>query len=991
MSPSSRIGQVQISRLPRSRGLAATGYAWHQVSVVAGSLAIVRGGTRTGHGANMRWILFGLCLLAIGLASGCSGSSDAKKTDQPKFQVADDGKPGTRDVSPTTPATKPDGTGSANPDMANSRGMPSQPPSIPGEQLDKTSTITVPDGTPEELIAFIEDLQKQFNALGQNQPPAGSENIVFGKLRGICEAEQQAADKILAAKPDVAIRRKAVDARLHAMRFLSLVAPQESQLEDIRRFAQVLAVDDDPEISLQGRVILLGMRIGDVRANRDKDIQGLVNDLKALLANKSREQSVLDVTQQAEMTLRMMGHEKEADDAFRAIAEAFKDHANPAIAKEAANMFKQLELRKFGLDEKLDAVARKEKGAAQPFMAAMQQAMNQGEPTELILSKAENAVSMLEQTGQYALGLQLCQMIQAIFQKSSNEQLKVAAAHAVDMATRRLQIVGKPFTVDGVALDGAQFDFTKYKGKVVLVDFWATWCGPCVEELPNVRDNYEKYHDKGFDVIGVNLDQDRGAAKQFLQSEKLPWVTIINDELVQKCGIEAIPFIVLLDRNGTAVALHVRGPQLGQKLAEMLGPPAKEPAVAPTPPTPPQSSSGLPASGKQSFIPARSSARIAESLAAAGYAADAEDETVPSEQRRPPESTLATEPPDVTDSALPEIDETRNPYLAPAGLSSMQLIEFLLDMQEKPKSIQARPGFAEAIADAADRILASTTEARYRSVAALAELSIWHSRACLDDAKAEQHLRVAISQLRDEKQPAVKRRIAFLQLEQRALDSDKLPVEQIPSLLGELKTFFDAQDALTATHLRLASLTVHAINRLDDAQQRDKYFAEFGKMFALSSDQRLAPYGKRLVGSGAAASDLVGQPLQLEGETAMGTPLDWASYRGKFVVVDFWATWCGPCRREMPHLKSLVERHRNGMNVVAISLDADLRALADYLADQKIDWENVVGKTAQDLATQCGVRGIPTMLLVDPEGKVLKIAHRVEELEPLLDQRLAKH
>ena len=65
----------------------------------------------------------------------------------------------------------------------------------------------------------------------------------------------------------------------------------------------------------------------------------------------------------------------------------------------------------------------------------------------------------------------------------------------------------------GTLVTGKPFDPESLKGKVVFVDFWATWCGPCRAELPNVKRNYEKYHDKGFDVIGISLDDDRDGLK----------------------------------------------------------------------------------------------------------------------------------------------------------------------------------------------------------------------------------------------------------------------------------------------------------------------------------------------------------------------------------------------------------------------------------------------------------------------------------------------
>jgi thiol-disulfide isomerase/thioredoxin len=137
-------------------------------------------------------------------------------------------------------------------------------------------------------------------------------------------------------------------------------------------------------------------------------------------------------------------------------------------------------------------------------------------------------------------------------------------------------------------------------------------------------------------------------------------------------------------------------------------------------------------------------------------------------------------------------------------------------------------------------------------------------------------------------------------------------------------------------------------------------------------------------------SDLVGKPLELAGTTAKGAPFTWQAYRGKVVLVDFWATWCGPCRREMPNVKALYEKEANrGFEVVGVSLDEDLEALAEYLDENEIPWETLAGEGTQDLAQQYGVRGIPTMMLVDKEGKVVAVSHGVAQLLPLVEKLLA--
>jgi thiol-disulfide isomerase/thioredoxin len=158
-------------------------------------------------------------------------------------------------------------------------------------------------------------------------------------------------------------------------------------------------------------------------------------------------------------------------------------------------------------------------------------------------------------------------------EKSLDFEASVAAAGEEDPLKK---LLGKPFLLEGYTLDGEPVSSAKLKGKIVLIDFWATWCGPCKAEIPNILANWMKYNDAGFEVLAVSVDKDLAALASFTNEENPPW-TVVADRhpyneksMGTKFGIRSIPAFILLGRDGRVAAINCRGKRLGQEVERLL-------------------------------------------------------------------------------------------------------------------------------------------------------------------------------------------------------------------------------------------------------------------------------------------------------------------------------------------------------------------------------------------------------------------------------------
>jgi thiol-disulfide isomerase/thioredoxin len=179
--------------------------------------------------------------------------------------------------------------------------------------------------------------------------------------------------------------------------------------------------------------------------------------------------------------------------------------------------------------------------------------------------------------GDVALGL-----FNGLNKKIKNSEEGIALQKTLQEKVNNVPMVKQSMTMGYEVKDfsapnpsGKKIALYSVKGKYTLVDFWASWCGPCRKENPNVVAAYKKYHDKGFNIIGVSLDKDKARWEAAIAKDGLDWAQISNlkfwsEPIAQSFGIRSIPQNFLMDENNKIIAINLRGPALQEKLAELF-------------------------------------------------------------------------------------------------------------------------------------------------------------------------------------------------------------------------------------------------------------------------------------------------------------------------------------------------------------------------------------------------------------------------------------
>ena len=432
---------------------------------------------------------------------------------------------------------------------------------------DLEDPYAIPSGGPEELVDFIGEL-------GQRQPRGETRQQQMQDFGHMMDVRIESAERLMAEK-DESFQLTGAGAKIDSLQALRSMGTKDAD-ERLNSFYAELVESTSEKLSLMGKMASFMERSEKLLSQPQADLEAVTREIDEILTAEPLGELVLNATSQVIEMLIGVGANESAKQAIEIVSAAFQNSEDEGLVMQTEQLLDRI--KQIRLQETLKAVVDGEEGVELELSEAVID-MFGNQFSDRLFSQLFRLGGDLEFSGRVSAAETIYEALSKAGGNSGDDTIQQQVEEQLAEPRKRLALVGQKFSIEGVTADGEPFDWSNYADKVVLVDFWATWCGPCLQEIPNMKEVYEKFHSAGFEIVGVNLDNSSKDLQSFLARESLPWTTVVgtgpdemgfNNPIARRCGVSAIPFLVLVGRDGKVAGLHPRGPQLEPRVQEML-------------------------------------------------------------------------------------------------------------------------------------------------------------------------------------------------------------------------------------------------------------------------------------------------------------------------------------------------------------------------------------------------------------------------------------
>lgn len=349
--------------------------------------------------------------------------------------------------------------------------------------------------------------------------------------------------------------------------------------QKLEAFAKELSNSDDTYLAHQSTVVLAGFQIQALQNGLSDEPSALLSSVEGLFTRpQDRGFPELMVLLQSDQVLTQMGFSDQAKQVRELLVSEFSQAEEAQLRAEAWNVATAGSPALDNYFSAFSSLGTSKFDQTAAFAAA--RGLFDAYPTLGTLEQLAGIIEKIEYAGYVQLSQQLSDFVSGKLLDQNDTTLASTIKNTLTSHNKRMNLIGKPLPTEGlIGFDGKQLDWSAYEGKLVLVDFWASWCTPCLREIPNIRSTYDAFHEKGFEVVGISMDDNLDEARRLLEAQRFPWSNYhpedqqrlgFDAELVERLGVSNIPFMVLIGEDGLVADIHVRGDQLPNRVRELL-------------------------------------------------------------------------------------------------------------------------------------------------------------------------------------------------------------------------------------------------------------------------------------------------------------------------------------------------------------------------------------------------------------------------------------